>query len=133
MRIGPARLLALAPLLAAAAATTPPPGSPLRKALLDGLRPTVEAKIGPNVEFTVSTMQAAGGWAFVQAEPRRKGGKPIDGAAYFGEAWENMDGLTVTAAMRLEGGRWRVAEYAIGATDAWYCAVPAIGKLLNCR
>jgi hypothetical protein len=55
------------------------------------------------------------------AEPRRKGGRAIEGRAIFGEHFGNMDGLTVTAVLRREKGRWRVVDHAIGATDVWYC------------
>jgi hypothetical protein len=59
----------------------------------------------------------------VVADPQRKGGKPIDGWKIFGEDFGNMDGLRVDAVLKLEHGRWRVVDYAIGATDVWYCDV----------
>ena len=109
--------LALAVLCAAA------PPSAQRKAVLDALRPAVEKKLGPNVEFVVQVLRVEGGWAFVMADPRHKGGKPIDGKRIFGEDFENMDGLRVDAVLQLRNGRWKVADHAIGATDVWYCDV----------
>lgn len=109
---------ALAMLALSAAA----PASSQRKAVLDALRPPVEAKVGPNVEFVVQVLRVEGGWAFVMADPQRKGGKPIDGNRYFDD-FDNMDGLRVDAVLQRKGGRWRVVDFAIGATDVWYCDV----------
>jgi hypothetical protein len=109
-----------AALLALAAAEPP---SAERKAILDALRPKVERKLGPRVEFVVQVLRVEGGWAFVMADPQRKGGKPIDGRRIFGDDFENMDGLRVDAVLRKQGNRWTVADYAIGATDVWYCDV----------
>ena len=99
------------------------PSSAERKAVLDALRPAVEAKVGPNVEFVVALLRVEEGWAFIIADPQRKGGKPIDGWRIFGDDFGNMDGLRVDAVLKLERGRWRVIDYAIGATDVWYCDV----------
>ena len=98
------------------------PASPQRKAVLDALRPPVEAKIGRSVEFVVQVLRVEDGWAFVMADPQRKSGKPIDGNRYFDD-FDNMDGLRVDAVLQLKGGRWRVVDFAIGATDVWYCEV----------
>jgi len=98
------------------------PASSQRKAVLEALRPAVEAKIGPSVEFVVQVLRAEDGWAFVIADPRRKGGKTIDGNRYFDD-FDNMDGLRVDAVLQLKSGRWRVVGFAIGATDVWYCEV----------
>lgn len=107
-------------LLVLSAAT--PPASP-RKAVLNALRPAVEKKLGPNVEFVVTLLRVENEWAFVIADPQRKGGKPIDGWKVFGEDFGNMDGLRVDAVLQKRNGRWVVADYAIGATDVWYCDV----------
>jgi hypothetical protein len=103
------------------AATGPPPSE--RKAVLDALRPKVEAKLGQDVEFVVQVLRIESGWAFVMADPQRKSGKPIDGYRIFGGDFDNMDGLRVDAVLRKQGGRWRVADHSIGATDVWYCDV----------
>ena len=107
---------------AAAAGHTPPPGSAERRAILDALRPSIEARLGPLVEFVIDRLEVSRGWAFVQAEPQRKGGRRIDWRRYFAASeWEHMDGMTVTAILRYERGRWNLIDKAIGATDAWYC------------
>lgn len=113
----------LAMLMLASGFTVPPPGSGLRKAVLDGLRPAVERRLGPDIEFRVSLIRTQRDWAFVVADPLRRGGKPIDGRKIFGEDFGNMDGLRIDAVLRKSGGRWIVVDHAIGATDVWYCDV----------
>jgi hypothetical protein len=112
------RLLVIAMLALTMSATAPNE----RKAVLDTLRPAIEAKLGPNVEFVVQVLRVERGWAFVMADPQRRGGKPIDGNRYFDD-FDNMDGLRVDAVLQQRNGRWRVVEHAIGATDVWYCDV----------
>ena len=93
-----------------------------RMAVLDALRPAVEAKLGPNVEFVVQAIRIENGWAFVMADPQRRGGKPIDGNRYFDD-FDNMDGLRVDAVLQRRRGRWHLIDMGIGATDVWYCDV----------
>ncbi len=119
MRAARATMLLAASLFVAAAS---PPVSE-RKAVLDALRPKIEAKLGPNVEFVVAVLRVEKGWAFVIADPQRQGGKPIDGNTIFGQDFENMDGLRVDAVLRKRNGRWTVADWVIGATDVWYCDI----------
>jgi hypothetical protein len=99
------------------------PRSSERRAVLDALRPEIEAKLGPGVEFVVQACRVENGWAFVIADPLRKGGAPIDGDRIFGADFENMDGLRVDAVLRRRDGRWTVADWGMGATDVWYCEV----------
>jgi hypothetical protein len=73
--------------------------------------------------LNVTVIRVQAGWAFVVADPQRKGGKPIDGWRIFGEHFGNMDGLRVDAVLRQRGRRWVVVDHAIGATDVWYCEV----------
>ena len=114
---------AIAATLAMLALSGAGPEPSQRKAVLDAMRPAVEAKLGPNVEFVVALLRIENGWAFVIADPRRKGGKPIDGWAIFGEHFDNMDGLRTEAVLKRTNGRWRVVDFGIGATDVWYCDV----------
>jgi hypothetical protein len=124
--------LTLSAAIPAMAASTPPPGSPVRRAIFDAMRPSVEAKVGPNVEFVSTHFLIEGDWAFVQAEPQRKGGKAINGKAYFPNDWEFMDGLTTTAVLQYRNGRWNLIDSAIGATDAWYCGVKQVSFIPWC-
>lgn len=116
-----ARMAVLLIVLIVFAAASPSPSE--RKAVLDALRPKVETKLGPGIEFVVQIIRVENGWAFVMADPQRKGGKAIDGHRIFDDDFENMDGLRVDAVLRKRGSRWVVADYAIGATDVWYCDV----------
>jgi hypothetical protein len=117
------KVLLAAIAVAAASFAVPPPGSELRRQLLDSLRPTVEQRLGPNVAFKVTLIRVQRDWAFVVADPQRRGGRPIDGRKLFGQHFDNMDGLRVDAVLRLQANRWVVVDYAIGATDVWYCDV----------
>jgi hypothetical protein len=125
-------LLALCASAVAGAAVTPGAGTPLRRAVLDALRPAVEAKLGPEIEFVVTRLLVENGWAFVQVEPQRKGGRKINGKAYFRTDWEHMDGLTTTAILQYHNKRWNLIESSIGATDAWYCGNRAVAAFAPC-
>lgn len=87
---------------------------------MDALRPSIEARLGPNVEFVVKDLRVYGGWAFVTANPRRKGGRQIDGRRYLGD-WYDVGGLETTAVLKFQRGRWNLIQSAVGATDVWYC------------
>ena len=119
-RIAAAVAFLLAPLPALAQAETPSKGSPLRAAILDGLRPAVEAEVGAPVEFVVNEMRVIGEWAFVMVAPQRPGGGPIEYAytryqsAFDAGAFDNQ----VTALLRDTPSGWLVYEYNLGATDA---------------
>ena len=131
-----ALLLAGVPLATAAAAGpspafAPSPGSAQRRAILDALRPAIEAQIGPDVEFVVRQIRVVGGWALVIADPQRRGGGAIDGHHYFAD-FDNMGGLMVTALLRQRSGRWTLVEQAIGATDVWYCGRGPRGLTPSC-
>jgi hypothetical protein len=106
--------------LEVSATAAPAPGSAQRRAILDALRPSIEAQIGPDVEFVVREIRVVGGWAFVAADPQRRGGGKIDGHHYFPH-FDDMGGLSVTALLRYQNRRWNLVEQAIGATDVWFC------------
>ncbi|HEX8571349.1 MAG TPA: hypothetical protein VF759_01210 [Allosphingosinicella sp.] len=138
-----AAVLMLTPFAAAQAqpgvnATAPAPqGSAQRRAILNALRPAVERRLGPNVEFVVSSIRIRPGWAVVMADPQRRGGGRIDGRRYFPASdWEFMDGITVTAVLRFASARWSLVNHAIGATDVWYCdgetMPPGIARAFGC-
>jgi hypothetical protein len=105
--------------------TSVPAGSPMRRAILDAVRPPVERALRGPVEFVVRTLRVQSGWALVIADPQRPGGGRIDASRYFPNEQE-MDGLTVNAIVRLRNGRWVLVDHAIGPTDVWYCD-PALG------
>lgn len=114
-------ILALAALALSATAafavsfTSPGPGTPQRKAVLDALRPHVERELGVRpIEFVVEEIRIGGGWAFVRANPQRKGGGAIRNPD------ENMDGVHTEAFLQMQGGRWVVREFGVGSTDVWF-------------
>ena len=115
--------LVLSLLAAAASFIVPPPGSVQRREILAALRPSVEKQLGPNVELRLTLIRVQRDWAFVVADPQRRGGKPIDGDKIFGEHFGNMDGLRIEAVLRRQNGRWKLVDHGIGATDVWYCDV----------
>jgi hypothetical protein len=105
------------------AAAPAAPSATQRRSILDALRPAIAQRLGLNVEFVVHDIRVSDGWAFVNADPQRRGGGRIDGRAYFGDDFDNMDGLTVTALLQFREGRWTLMDHVIGATDAWYCGL----------
>jgi hypothetical protein len=100
--------------------TSPAQGTPERKAILDTLRPTLEAELKAELVFVVSDIRASADWAFVMAQPQRKDGKKLNGKNIYGEHWEHMDGLTLTAVLRKKTNRWTLLEYQVGSTDVWW-------------
>jgi hypothetical protein len=108
---------------AVAQVTTPVRGSALRAAILDAVRPMVEAEVGKPVEFVVNDMRVLGEWAFVDLKPQRPGGGTIEyiysryqGAVDAG-AFDNQ----VVALLRQTPRGWLVYQYSLGATDVvWY-------------
>jgi hypothetical protein len=96
----------------------PAKGSPERTAILDAIRPAIEAQMRGPVEFQIETMRTDGDWAFVMANPQSPGGKPIDQekTAFAGQQ-DQMDGLTVLALARHVGGRWVHIDDIIGPMD----------------
>src|SRR5690349_15530691 len=56
----------------------PAKGSAERKAILDAIRPAIEAQMRTAVEFQINVMLSDGDWAFVGANPQRPGGGEID-------------------------------------------------------
>lgn len=98
-------------------------GDPLRKPLLDGLRPTIERDLGQPVKFVVRSLRTMDGWAFAEVTPQTPAGRPIDlGRTRYAEAAREgmMDGDTVHALLHRERGTWVVKAFAIGPTDvAW--------------
>ncbi len=100
--------------------THPAPGSALRKALLDGLRPSIETDIKQKVIFVVEEMRVSGDWAFVRVTPVQPDSSAIDfrKTKYKEPLEEGMfDGATTYALLRKKGDRWSVLTFQIGPTD----------------
>jgi hypothetical protein len=99
----------------------PAKGSAERVAIMDTLRPAVEAEMRGPVEFVVTTIRVTPNWAFVQVEPQRPGGGVIDPeqTGFAGET-DMMDGLTVYGLMGFQAGRWNLIDHMVGPTDVGY-------------
>ena len=103
-----------------AAKHTPAAGSAERRAILDALRPSVEAKFGVPIEFVPNVFCVADGSALIIADPKRKGGGPIPWQHYMSRDEYENGGIDVSAVLRFSRGRWNLVDSAIGATDVWY-------------
>jgi opacity protein-like surface antigen len=108
------RLLAVAAFIAAMVTTAfaadvhePAKGSAERRAILDAIRPAIEAQMRTPVEFVISVILTDGDWAFVSAMPQHPGGGAIDleKTAFAGKS-DIMDGLSTYALARFANGRW---------------------------
>ena len=98
---------------------TPANGSAERKAIMDSLREPVMKVLGQRVIFVVSDLKVCGSWAFIAAEPKRPNGQPVDWSrgVYADAVADDMCGGFVHALLVKKGGRWRVREHVICATD----------------
>lgn len=107
-----------------AAFESPASGSALRAQILAQLRARTEREVGKPVVFVVRLLRVKDGWAFVHAEPQRKGGKPIDFRKIpdYKELIDQgiFDGPALTALLHQEKGVWKTKAFIIGPTDvAW--------------
>lgn len=99
------------------------PGHPLRKPLLDALRPRIEADLKQKVLFRVTKLRVLGDLAFVVCEPRTPADKPIDfkKTHYKSLIADGIfDGATTYALLKRVNGKWKAVEHVTGPTDvAW--------------
>ncbi|MEO1744962.1 MAG: hypothetical protein AAFR13_00360 [Pseudomonadota bacterium] len=105
----------------------PARGTAERKAILDAVRPKIEAEMRGPVEFVVGRLRAQDGWAFAQLDPQRPGGTPINPAQ---TGWARdvdfMDGLTVWALMRRTERGWFLIDAITGPTDVAFLHWPDV-------
>lgn len=102
-------------------------GDPLRRTLLDTLRPSIEDELNQPVQFMVDQLKIQGDWAFYAGSVQRPDGRPIDFArAGFAEqiAEGMFDGPATYGLMHRVGGRWTVTVFVIGPTDVAYLGWP---------
>lgn len=118
-------ILLLVPTIALAQSTLQKPaaGSPLRKAILDALRPNIEKDVGQKVVFIVSALRVYQGWAYVACRPVKPDLKPIDfmKTKYKQALLDGVfDGDSTYALLKQSKGKWVVKTFVIGPTDvAW--------------
>lgn len=114
----------------AAALHEPASGSGERREILDAVRPLLEVRVDPPVEFVVDWIRVAGPWAFVIVNPQRPGGTPIDlSRTTFAENAEYMDGLRTYVLLAYAYGRWNVVDQAIGPTDVFWDGDPLYDRV----
>lgn len=95
-------------------------GTPLRKQILDSVRPRAQHELGGSVEFVVVELRVMDGFCFVRVDPQRPGGKKIQISETIYAREQFMDGLQTTALLKLTSGRWLICEWVVGPTDvAW--------------
>lgn len=84
-------------------AETPQPGTQRRAAILNALRPHVEAMAGQDIEFVVERIRVACNWARVVAHPRTPDLR---------NQYETVDAL-----LERRAGTWRLRQMACGEVD----------------
>lgn len=108
----------------------PSRGSAERRDILNAIRPMVEARVGPPVEFVVSWMRSGAGWAFVNVNPQRPGGGRIDPfLTTFASQAEYMDGLSTYALLRYQYDRWNLVDFVVGPTDVFWDGDPLYSQV----
>lgn len=108
----------------------PARGTAERKQILNAIRPMMEARLGPPVEFVVDWMRSGNGWAFVQVSPQRPGGGRIDlSRTTYAMQAEYMDGVSTFALLRYQYDRWNLIDYAVGPTDVFWQGDPLYAQL----
>ncbi|MEM1342693.1 MAG: hypothetical protein AAGF68_10240 [Pseudomonadota bacterium] len=118
-------ILGLTPSIGVTEPQTPPPGTALRAALLDAVRPLAAYDLGAPIEFRVIELRVEGDRAFGRMTAQRPGGAAIDPAETpmhlrDGVSLDLFDGPRLEVFFHEQDGAWRVVEYVIGATDAWW-------------
>jgi hypothetical protein len=107
------------PIVAQGKTYTPRIGSPERRAVMNGLRPTVVRELRQRVIFRVQHLRVSGNHAFLMARPLQPGGRAIDyrRTRYAADWKAGMFEDQVVALLTRARGGWRVVKYDIGATD----------------
>ena len=105
---------------------TPARDSAERKAILDAVRKPVSKELGQRVIFVVSNHNVCGRWAFLEADPLRPDGRPVDWSigAYADAVADDMCGGYVHALLVRQDGRWQVRQQVICATDVPWVSWP---------
>lgn len=100
---------------------------PLRRPLLDALRPTIERDLGQPVQFVVRVLRVQGKWAFAHVVPQTKSGAPIDfRRTHYAELIREgmFDGPDTFALLENGASRWTLRAFVTGPTDVTYAGWP---------
>lgn len=101
-------------------AVTLPVNHPLRKPLLDALRPLVEKDLRQKVLFRVDFIRVLGDFAFLKTEPRTPADKPLDFTKTHYKSLIDQgvfDGPVCYALVKKVEGRWVGQVHVIGPSD----------------
>jgi hypothetical protein len=112
--------LTLAALMTGVAAGEPLKyGDPIRKELMNAVRPRVERTLRTKVIFSVHDANRVGDWAFMTAEPKNPDGSPIRyERTPVAKQWKDgVFGGIVCALYRKRGSHWEIRRYDFGASD----------------
>ena len=108
----------------------PARGTAERAELMNTIRPLIEVRVGPPVEFVIDRLRVSAGWAFAVVAPQRPGGGAIDMAGtVYREQVDYMDGLQTYVLMHQAYGRWNVVDFAVGPTDAFWDGDPLYSQV----
>lgn len=100
-------------------------GNPLRRVLLNAMRPGLANAVGQPVEFIVETLQVEGDWAFFMGSIQQPNGRPIDFShTAYAERIElgAFDGPATVALMHRVGEQWQLVDFLVGPTDMGHWA-----------
>lgn len=108
----------------------PARGTVERKAILNAVRPMMEARLGAPVEFVVFWMRSGGDWAFAGLDPQRPGGGRINlpETVYAGQG-DYMDGLHTYVLLRYQYDRWNIIDFVVGPTDVFWQGDPLYAQV----
>lgn len=116
---------------------TPPPGSALRVALMDAMRPQIQALMGVEVKFVVSALQVSGSDALFYGRPVHRDGREFSAEeeerAFRGEVYDGVDPMMAWLVRR--GGRWTMYSLLINQSDVGgmveWCRNPRVRRLMQ--
>ena len=98
-------------------------GDPLRKEVLDTVRPVFMGESSGRIEFVVNRLTIWGEWVFGNVSLQRPGGRKIDWRkSIYAEDFEAgfLDPGTSFFLLLRVGDRWAIVDWATGPTDvAW--------------
>jgi len=100
-------------------------GDPMRRALLDAIRPQAEEVLGAPVLFRVIELMVEGDRGFARLYAERPDGVAIDLATTpavqeMGWSLDLFDGPRFEVFYHHQNGAWGVVRWEVGATDAWW-------------
>lgn len=107
--------------------STPAKGSPERAAILDAIRPWVEAELGQPVIFAVDHLAMKDGYAFLSGRPLQANGERIDYTTtkYRQDLQEGVFDDHLSALVRQSGAGWTLVASSLGATDVPWITWPS--------